>query len=369
MRKNIVNALFVLASTLVSLFAIDVAFFFLFNRSAAPDRGLYIADPEIGFRLNPDYKGVIHTKVGDRPAAVNSRGFRGPEWSLDGRARIAFAGDSFTFGLPHEVERGFVHKVGLKVDGIEAINLGVPSYGPPHIRATIERTCGTIKPRHVFYMFYLNDTRADNVSTEILGVVDGYLVNRKGKDGKPRPEEEIRRNIEAAVGKRIWSVAETLQFINIRTFLSERGLHPRQVVERLRGGPADTSRYLHTVMDDGAGKGSSYTPGTVAAAAREIAAMRDVAKACGADFTMVLLPSQAEAYYGVREPATERLLTELPKDLELLDLRRFTRRFVDLTQWYDAHYSEVGTDFVSDAVAGYLAGRYGLTTRLAAPGS
>ena len=204
-------------------------------------------------------------------------------------------------------------------------------------------------------MYYYNDTRIDNVSPEMNSVVDGYLV-RTVDDGKQMALDEIRKRI-ATKGQTQWKLLDTLQLINIRTFLSERGIHPRQVIERLRGlHGVDTDRYVATRITEG----GAYTEDSIRRAADSIMRMAKVAGNCGANFTMVILPSYAEAYYGTVEPSTERLLDHLAdSDVEVLDLRSFTHEKVfSLILGYNAHYSEVGTGFVASVIGGFLMGKY-----------
>lgn len=358
MLKNLALTLTVL---LVGLFGFDLALGHFFVLEPAPAKGMYAPDDEIGFKLTPGYSGHNPSRGPWALNQINSRGFRGPEWAEDQRPRVLFAGDSFTFGLPLEYEQGFVAKVGRKLPAIQAINLGVPSYGPVQIAKTIERTCSGLKPLHVFYMYFQNDTRIDNVTADWNAVVDGYLVTRRTANGEALTDEQIRERMGARLGE-TWRLRDSLTLKGFRAFLSERGLHPTQLAERWRrkeGGAQDGfARYLVSALKDDGG----YSERSVGLARDYILQMAATAKACSAAFTMVVLPSHYEAYYQLREPATERLLALLGNAVDVLDIRDFARPGQSLIQWYDPHYSDAGTDLVSDVVAGYLAGRYGFKT-------
>ncbi|MCB2102951.1 MAG: hypothetical protein KDE22_18885 [Rhodobacterales bacterium] len=334
---------------------IDGLCYLFFVKEPPALQGLYRVDDETGYGLTPNFEGRLLTRGPSAEIRVNSRGFRGPEWALDGRPRILIAGDSFTFGLPLDLEHGFVAKTAQRLPGAEVLNLGVPGYGPIQIARTLARECGGLKPRHVFYMYYYNDTRIDGTIADYKTVFDGYLVNRRESDGRERTPEQF----QAGLAKRTstaWKPTDTLRLVHIRTYLSERGIHPRQVIEKMVGvTQIDTDRYVQTRMKPG----GKYSEESVGTAARQIEDMASLVRACGARFTMVILPGYGEAYYHLKEPATERLLELLDgRGLDILDLRQFTRPGVSLISWYDAHYSDVGTDMVGNVLGGYLAGAY-----------
>jgi hypothetical protein len=352
--KAAANVGLLLASFGACLVAADWLLYRLFVAEPLPNRGLYQADPEIGYRLTPGYSGTLSSRGPTVPITINAHGFRGQNWDLSDGFRLLFAGDSYTFGIPLAEEQGFVAKVARKVPGARTYNLGVPGYGPPAIAKTVERHCDGIRPDHIFYMYYLNDTRLDNVAADWNTVVDGYLVPRRTKSGQVLGDDELRERITRRLAA-AWTPIDGLQLRHLRTFLAERGIHPSQLWNQRR---PDQATVAHEHMASKLVAGGDYSESTVAAAALSIQALQAVSAKCGARFTMVVLPGNFESFHGTIEEATQRLLGLLGDSVEILDLRRFTRPGHSLIQWYDAHYSELGTDMVSDAIAGYLAGRY-----------
>ncbi len=347
MKQKLINLGLMLASLYFSLFVVDVALFYLFVQDQYEfEVGLFKNDDKTRFGLTPNFKGFLYNRAGKTPVSINSHGYRGPEWKLDRDHEFMVVGDSFTFGIPLTYEEGFVSKTQKKVgDKAEFINLGVPGYGPGHILEVVKQNCALISPKHVFYMYYLNDTKFNN-KKNYFTIVDGYLAAYADKDGRPRSREEILKGIQKGYGWKLW---ESLRFINIRTFLSERGIHPRQLLEKRV--KTDMSRYIQSNND-------GFSEELTQRGARDILEMKAVSQKCGANFTMVILTTHAEAFYGVIEPATERLLGTLGNAVEIIDIRKFARKGVNLTQWYDGHYGPDGTDLVSNVLSGYVLGRY-----------
>lgn len=336
-------------SSFVGLLMMDYAIYALFVREPTPhDSGLYRAEAERGFGLTPGFRGVYRTRGGETPITVNSSGFRGPEWTFDAATRVMAVGDSFTFGIPLAVEDGFLAKAEAKLGhGYRLYNLGVPGYGPAHILPTVERYCGTIRPAHVMYFFFANDLRDDNLATDAVRAVDGYLV-RRAAGGRELSDDELLARVRGRQESR-YSLAAGLGLVHIRTFMAERGIHPSQLLKR--GTPAAAESYLVT-------RGPGYSDENVARAAEQIRRVKQAAEACGARFTMVVLPGHVEAFHGLVEPGTRDLLARLDGAVEVLDLHRHMRPGDNLVQWYDAHYSPKGTELVANVLAGYLAGRY-----------
>jgi hypothetical protein len=89
---------------------------------------------------------------------------------------------------------------------------------------------------------------------------------------------------------------------------------------------------------------------TTEAAASTIIGMRTATAACGADFAMAVLASPAEAYYGMREPATELVLqhlAEASQPVAILD----TRIGIPL----GSRFSIAGLDYPNEAGAAWIA--------------
>lgn len=351
--NRIVNIILLAISTAFALFIVDVlTYFFLVREPIRYGEGLYVADATLGYRLAPNYRGVFRHRAGEMPIRINSHGFRGPEWDLKTTAaRVAFVGDSYTFGVPLPFENGFVAKVARKLGTIATFNLGVPGYGAPQILETVRLMCPVIRPTHVFYMYYLNDTSRVEMDPRSRSVFRGHLVNVTGEGGKRLDESDLERNLEASLNES-WSLAASLRMLNVRQILSETGIHPRQIIERY--GSQELSReyrdrYTSTNKPE-------FTDEASREAARLVRHMGKASRDCGADFSLVILPSYAEAYYGVVEPATERLLAALGADVNIIDIRRFATRGESLVPWYDGHYSDKGTDLVSGVISAYLLG-------------
>lgn len=350
-KKILVKVSVFLTSAYLCFLALDALTYFLFVQERYEfEVGLFKNDDAKRYALTPNFEGFLYHRAGTSPVSTNSRGYRGPEWKLDRSARFMVVGDSMTFGIPLNYEDGFVHKTQKKVgEKAEILNLGVPGYGTPHILEVVKENCAVISPKHIFYMYYVNDTKFNNINKNYFTVVDGYLVTSVDKGGNPRSVDELRNKLHEIHKGQSWNFLETLRLINIRIFLSERGLHPRQLLEKHIS--IDTAGYLQSNND---GYNEEYTR----LGLRDILEMKAVSEKCGANFTMVILTGYAEAFYGVIEPATERLLGKLGDSVEIIDIRKFTRKGINLTQWYDGHYGPAGTDLVSNVLSGYILGRY-----------
>ena len=348
LQKYTTNIFIIFFLFYVGLLVFDISAYFLFVKKEYPfEVGFFKNDHTKRYALTPNFQGSLNYRVGKTPVVINSRGYRRPEWKLDKNFRFMVVGDALTFGLPLSYEDGIVHKTQERVgEFAEIINLGVPGYGTPHILEVIKENCKIISPAHIFYMYFSNDTKFSNINKNYFTIFDGYLTRSIKRDGTPLSNDEMHNKVHR---KQSWKFFELVRLINIRTFLSERGMHPRQLIERYLG--LDTDRYLLT-------NNSNFSMENTLRGWRDILEMATVSERCGAVFTMVILTSYAEAYYGIIEPATERLLKKLGNSVEIIDIRKFTRKGVNLTQWYDGHYGPAGTDLVSNVLSGYILGRY-----------
>lgn len=144
---------------------------------------LYMANPNRAgsFRLKPNLD--IITKVGARDVIIktNSHGMRWREVSLDipqTKKRVAFMGDSFTFGLwADKVENSLVGVFDalLESHNFEVLNFGVPAYGFEDMELQIKEHVLPFQPDYIVLMFYSGNDFLDTY----LGT-ERYYVSKRG---------------------------------------------------------------------------------------------------------------------------------------------------------------------------------------------
>ena len=97
---------------------------------AFPHVNFYVADPELGVRLEPGAS--MRFRLRQNPLStihVNSRGYRGDEWPAPAATDVLVVGDSQVFGLGVEDDATFASRLAA-TSGRTVINAGVPTYGP-----------------------------------------------------------------------------------------------------------------------------------------------------------------------------------------------------------------------------------------------
>lgn len=103
----------------------------------------------------------------------NATGFRGAEWPAPakGRKRVAFVGDSVTYGSAIPEEDTFVALLnaecarrGLPFD---ALNCGAPGYDCDNVRLVLEHLVLPRAPDAVVYVFVFNDVEKNKLSGDI----------------------------------------------------------------------------------------------------------------------------------------------------------------------------------------------------------
>lgn len=93
-----------------------------------------------------------------------------------GAKRVAFVGDSFTFGLwASESDRTFVSVFDAVADEFDALNFGVPGYGLLDAELLIREELSKLKPRCIVLVFYNGNDFFDTY----LGL-NRYHVRRNG---------------------------------------------------------------------------------------------------------------------------------------------------------------------------------------------
>jgi hypothetical protein len=148
------------------------------------------------YRLKPDVD--ITTRVGSRTVRVrtNSHGMAWREVSREkalGRARVAFLGDSFTFGCwADTVEKSFVGVVDTRLAGgrWEVLNFGVGGYGLADEDLLLREEVIRWSPDYVIVVIYNgNDFRDTFLGLNRERIVDGTAVLDPETVGRKVPAE------------------------------------------------------------------------------------------------------------------------------------------------------------------------------------
>lgn len=148
------------------------------DQHAFPHVNFYMPDAELGVRLEPNASMAF--RLGDNPLthiAVNSHGYRGPEWPAARAGEVLIVGDSQVFGLGVDDDETFSAVLGERLDRT-VINAGVPTYGPREYQAVAaelieQRPIGTL----VVVLNFLNDPfELDRPNRERHAIWDGWAV-------------------------------------------------------------------------------------------------------------------------------------------------------------------------------------------------
>lgn len=173
------------------------------------DLGLYRPNPAGGgsFRLKPGLDVV--TRFGALPVSIktNAHGMRWRDTPLrsgGAKQRVAFVGDSFTFGLwADSAEHTLVGvtDAALAHEGFEVMNFGVPGYGFLDAELLIQQEVLAFDPDHVVLVFYTGndflDTHlglhryrvAGNGTLELDGQVTRERIPGEFRDDAPMVRE------------------------------------------------------------------------------------------------------------------------------------------------------------------------------------
>ncbi|HYM25546.1 MAG TPA: GDSL-type esterase/lipase family protein [Vicinamibacterales bacterium] len=132
--------------------------------------GLYVADPEIGYRHAAGYRGFLTNGVEYYTAVrTNEFGLRGPSVSIESdTARIIVLGDSFVFGqgvseeesLPSRLEADLSHR-GLRA---QVLNAGVRGYGTDQEARWLRVMAPRLRPTLVILGVFLGNDLQDDAT-------------------------------------------------------------------------------------------------------------------------------------------------------------------------------------------------------------
>jgi lysophospholipase L1-like esterase len=148
MKNYVVNSLLVAGGGLLGLLLAEFGVALLAPQqiwmATSPTSFFLRYDANLGWANREGVSGVDHPAKGvpSYRVKINSRGLRGPEVEprkLPGVRRIAFLGDSNTFGFGIEEGGRFSDLLARMVPGIEALNCGVFGYGTDQEAIYLER--------------------------------------------------------------------------------------------------------------------------------------------------------------------------------------------------------------------------------------
>ena len=153
--------------------------FHLRDDGAFPHLNLYRLDEKLGVRLQPESS--MRLRVANNPVttvAINSYGYRAPEWPVPADGEVLVVGDSQVFGLGVEANETFSAKLSelLKVP---VLNGGVPTYGPREYTQVVKEQLGARgKIATVVYVLNLSTDlfEVERTNVQRHTVWDGWAV-------------------------------------------------------------------------------------------------------------------------------------------------------------------------------------------------
>lgn len=156
MKKLLIHTGLVLGGVLLGLLLTEAGVAILAPQQVrmadAPASFFLRYDPDMGWANREGATGVDQPAKGVPPfrVRINSQGFRGPEVKVPkpaGVRRIAFLGDSNTFGFGIEEDERFSDLLAKEAPvGTETVNLGVFAYGTDQEAIYLERSVLHISP-------------------------------------------------------------------------------------------------------------------------------------------------------------------------------------------------------------------------------
>lgn len=188
-RTIIVNTSLLLASIVITivLFEIGIRLFVRDLKTEPHPKFLYISDPDISYRNNPNFTVEITSDIGTATIEINSQSLRDEKdygEKGDNTYRILVLGDSQTFNsaihneltYPKIVEQ-FLNERYQPEKKFEVLNAGVIGYNTANEAAFLEKYGPMLDPDMVIVGFYINDIVTNKSGVYQSEVKDGYLVS------------------------------------------------------------------------------------------------------------------------------------------------------------------------------------------------
>ncbi|NUP99172.1 MAG: SGNH/GDSL hydrolase family protein, partial [Armatimonadetes bacterium] len=139
---------------------------------------LSVADPVLGYRFRPHYRGEFEGKQHERVAlSTNAAGWRDEEFGPPGvgRPRLMVLGDSITMGVGVPAEERFSERLEVLRPGLVADNCAASGYELNQLLELSREMLPRLRPQVVLYAVCLNDIR----TADIGGLQDIEQRNRQ----------------------------------------------------------------------------------------------------------------------------------------------------------------------------------------------
>lgn len=141
-------------------------------------------DPVLGWRMKPNIAARLDlVDVEGIPVRGNAHGFWDDDWTSrrpSTRCRVAFLGDSYTWGFGVAREQRFTDLIARARPDWEVLNLGIPGYGTDQELLAWRAIGRELAPDVVVLVVYTNDY-GDNMTSTRGGLPKPYFELRDGK--------------------------------------------------------------------------------------------------------------------------------------------------------------------------------------------
>ena len=131
------------------------------------DPGMVKYDPELGWRLVPDWSGGHSHRDFSVRYSINARGLRADTPSPPrhtGRKLTLAIGDSYTFGFGVKDDETYIHRLdAASAGGFDYVNAGVPGYSPDQEAILLAKELWALGPQRVLLFVYVGNDLLDIV--------------------------------------------------------------------------------------------------------------------------------------------------------------------------------------------------------------